>query len=439
MKRAQRLISRLFVCVAACMMPFFSAARADEFDAERLRAGEDAYGAHRYAEAADLFRVAAFASLDRPPALSECLVRLALAQNGAKRESDVIATIERFLDVEQRFGTYAKANLEPETRRDFQALLLSHTKPATISAIPSLASLIETEDQKIARLPAADRRRALESAARRDPSSARWPALLAVEALERGDAKAAEKWADKALSIDPKAADALQARARARYARGDFAASLQDISALPPGSVTPELAGDRFVALVETRDWTSADAAVAALPAAVADRPDVARSRQKLASARPGSRPAAPAGPAPAAAPASAAPAPAAPAPSAADLAARSREAILQSKRLVAAGKAVEANRLLLDAVAADPKNRELRLALLESATLSRAYPLAAAQLPVVTPFQKDDSASMFYAAIVLYETGKADEAKAYLERAMPNVKGQLVDEYAPKILGRTP
>ena len=42
----------------------------------------------------------------------------------------------------------------------------------------------------------------------------------------------------------------------------------------------------------------------------------------------------------------------------------------------------------------------------------------------------------MFYAAVVLYETGNEDEARGYLKRAMPRVSGPLVDEYSRKILG---
>ena len=36
-----------------------------------------------------------------------------------------------------------------------------------------------------------------------------------------------------------------------------------------------------------------------------------------------------------------------------------------------------------------------------------------------------------------VYETGKVDEARGYLKRAMPRVSGPLVDEYSRKILGQ--
>jgi protein involved in temperature-dependent protein secretion len=104
---------------------------------------------------------------------------------------------------------------------------------------------------------------------------------------------------------------------------------------------------------------------------------------------------------------------------------------------LITSGKSAEAVRLLNDALRADPGNRDLRLALLEAGCLSRSYGVAAAQLPLVTPFSDTEAAPMFYAAVVLYETGRDNEARTYLEKAGPRVSGPLVDEYSRKILGR--
>jgi hypothetical protein len=103
---------------------------------------------------------------------------------------------------------------------------------------------------------------------------------------------------------------------------------------------------------------------------------------------------------------------------------------------MISSGRATDAQRALSEALTADPDNRELRLALLEAACLSRAYSEGAAQVTLVTPFVESEAPSMFYAAVVLYETGKTDEARGYMRRAMPRVTGPLVDEYSKKILG---
>jgi tetratricopeptide (TPR) repeat protein len=446
--------------VAAAIVTSNGEARADEFSDARLRSGEDATVARRYVDAISELKIAAFGSLDRPPVLSETLVWLTLAQTAAGRPTDVQATIDRFLEVERRFGAYPKARLEPDTRSAFQAILLKQVPQGTIQSIPSLANLIETQEQKFARLPAADRRRALEASAKSEPTQAKWPAALAREAMERGDAKDAARWADQALKLEPANAEALAARGRARVATKDYPGAVRDFAALPPAELArrPELAPDRFVALVETGDWSGAEQVLTAISVPAASRADVARAQQKLATEKQ-RRNAAPASPAPAAQGSPAAgstPAPAAASaptsgagspPAAASgktvasgpesSAARSRETLAESRRLITSGKSAEAVRLLNDALRADPGNRELRLTLLEAGCLSRSYSVAAAQLPLVTPFSDAEAAPMFYAAVVLYETGRDNEAKSYFEKAAPRVSGPLVEEYSRKILGR--
>ena len=97
----------------------------------------------------------------------------------------------------------------------------------------------------------------------------------------------------------------------------------------------------------------------------------------------------------------------------------------------MASGKSAEAERILSVALKADPGNRDLRLELLEAACLNRSYQNAVAQVPLVKPIADTEAPSLFYAAVALYETGKTEEARVYLQRAMPKVSGVLVDEYA--------
>jgi tetratricopeptide (TPR) repeat protein len=446
MLRAQGRTFPFLLAVVVGMMPSVAGLRADDFNEDRLHDGEDAYVAKRYADAIDQFRIAAFGSLDRPPLLSECLVRLALAEAAANKSPDTGATLERFLEVERRFQSYAKAKLQPEIRSSFQALLLARVPQATILSVPSLAGMIETSEQKIAKLPPDARQKALEAEARQEPSNPIWPTDLAALALERGDAKEAEKWATKALSLQPTNAEALALRARSRFARRQYADALTDYSALPADAFErrPELYAEEFVCLVEARRFEDAEAISGRIPAASAARPDVAKARTDLAAER--QRRTAPA-PKPAAATASTATGGAASAVSRAASApasaptpdpARSKAALDESRRLVLASRATDAEKLLNEAIKSDPGNRELRLALLEAACLDRSYPAGAAQVALVKPFAENEAPAMFYAAVVLYETGRVDEARAYMKQAMPRVSGPLVDEYSRKILGVT-
>jgi tetratricopeptide (TPR) repeat protein len=416
-----------------------------EFNQARLEAGDNLFIEKRYLEAIDQFRIAAFGSLAQPSKLEECLIRLALSQNAASRPADADATISRFMDVERRFPSYPPKGLPPELQAEFRSLLLKRVTPSSLQSVPSLANLVETEDQKIAKLPPAERRKALEASAQRDPSSVTWPLALARDAVARSDWKDAEKWADKALSIDQYNQEAAGLRARARVQRGELALARSDLSVLTPSEFDkhPELYADRLVVFVDAGDWTAAEAASPRVPQSQAARADVVKAQQKLAADRQRRATAPPPAQAPAPAPppasgSSPASQSARPAPAAdpAAVAARSKDVLAQSRRMISAGRAGDAQKALSEALTLDPDNRELRLALLEAACLSRAYSEGAAQVTLVTPFVESEAPSMFYAAVVLYETGKTDEARGYLRRAMPRVAGPLVDEYSKKILG---
>ncbi len=413
------------------------AAEPTDFNDARLQSGRLLYDDQRFLEAIDQFRVAAFGYLDRPSKLSECLARLVLAQIGAARSADADATILRFVELERRFPSYPPGGLEPERQAEFRTALLRRVSEATLLGIPSLAALVETEEQKITKLPPAERRRALEAAARRDPRSAVWPLALGRDAMDRSDWKDAERWAGKALAIQPFNPEALALRAKARVRRGELADARADLAALPPTTLEkdPDLYADLFVVLVDAGDWAAAESISKRVPPSQGARSEVARAQQRLSERQRVAAPAKTAGSAAVPASARSAPAPG-PTPDAAGIAARSRDALAEGRREVAAGKAGDARRVLADALRDDPANRELRLVLLEAATLTRAYGEAAAQLSLVSPFGDNEAPSMFYAAVVLYETGKTDEARMYMARAMPRVSGPLVDEYSKKILG---
>ena len=113
---------------------------------------------------------------------------------------------------------------------------------------------------------------------------------------------------------------------------------------------------------------------------------------------------------------------------------------LAESKTLLAQGRYVENLRKLVAAVAADPKDRELRKALLEGATLTKDWKTAVAQLEQLRPFRDGEEAWMFYAAIALVETGSVREARDLTEKALPRLsRTPFVDYYARRILETTP
>ena len=105
--------------------------------------------------------------------------------------------------------------------------------------------------------------------------------------------------------------------------------------------------------------------------------------------------------------------------------------------QLVQARKYAEAVSVLSEAVGRDGSNRELRVMLMQSAALAKNWPVAAAQVPLVQPFQDSESVAMFYAAITLFETGRLTDARSHLNRSLPNLtRSPFVEEYAARISG---
>jgi len=109
----------------------------EDFYEARLVAGYQAMRAQRVPEAIDQLRIAAFGLMDRPALLTEALVRLALAQAAIASKEAAAETIKRFVDVERRFGDFAKARLEPTARTAFRRLLAKRVPAATIASLPS--------------------------------------------------------------------------------------------------------------------------------------------------------------------------------------------------------------------------------------------------------------------------------------------------------------
>jgi hypothetical protein len=113
---------------------------------------------------------------------------------------------------------------------------------------------------------------------------------------------------------------------------------------------------------------------------------------------------------------------------------------LVESKALVTQGRYVENLRKLVAAVAAEPRDRDLRKALLEGAALTKDWGTAVAQLEPLRPFRDGEEPWMFYAAVALQETGASSEARDLAEKALPRLnRSPFVDFYARKILEAPP
>lgn len=425
MKKA--LVS-IFLAAAALLAP--AAGAADDFYVSRLQEGRVALQTGRTAEAADLLRIACFGLLDNPPLLSEGIVWLGLAQERQGRTADVDATLRRFLEAEKRFGGYDRIVLPADARKEFDGILSRRLPQEVLLSMPSLVRLVETEEQKLARMPPAERARALAAKAKAEPANARWPLEQGRLALGQGQAKDAVRFAGQAVALDPSSVEALQLRARALTARRNYPEALADLAALPPGTVDsdPALRADLFVGLAAGKRWDEAREAARGLPEEQLARADVTAALGKMPrekAAEPATPEAAAEAPAAAAAPA----APVAPLPTVEEVRASVRE-------LLAAGNAPAARNVAAGAVAARPDDRDLRRLLVEAACMAKDWKLVAAEAKLLEPFRAGEEPSMFYAAVGYFETGRKEEAKPLMERARPGIAATpFVNYYAERIL----
>lgn len=104
------------------------------------------------------------------------------------------------------------------------------------------------------------------------------------------------------------------------------------------------------------------------------------------------------------------------------------------------AQKPAEALEVLAPAIATDPENRELRILMLQVASLVKRWDVAAAQVPRLTPLADSEPVAMFFAAVALFETKQLEPARQLMERALPRVtKSPYVDYYGKRVLAPLP
>lgn len=114
----------------------------DPFYLNLLRDGQHALDRKDFREAARDFRLACFGMLDEPRTLTDCLARLALAQDAAGDVEGFRDTFQRLVELEDRFKAYSQAELAPELRAALEARLASRLPAATLEGAPAFRSTL---------------------------------------------------------------------------------------------------------------------------------------------------------------------------------------------------------------------------------------------------------------------------------------------------------
>ena len=444
----------------------------DPFYLGLLRDGRIAYDRADYATAAKDLRLACFGLLNEPPALTDCLVRLAVAQGAGNDVDGFRETFRRIAEVEDRFGAYGKLQLPPEIRTAFEQRLVVLIPAATLETIPVWKPLLQTKAEvQIAALPPKERRKELESRLAKEPRSLTWNLLAAELELEEGKAGPAITHAEQAAATAPQDPRATCLRGLTRAYGRRCQEALADLEPCPLVPRELPYATALLGCRVELGAWRKAEEQVRSLtPEQKADRRIAALMQQvtqhassppSTAQPPPGTPPDKPAQPAPSTRPVPPAPAagspipmgPPAPAAKPAPekptpektvprpLTSPESAALERARRLLAADASTkdlkEALRLAHEVADAHPESKEAQYLAGEAAYRNSRWTDA------VTAFRRggepgdDHPELLFYLAVSLYEAGDRPAAAAALKRSLPKLqKTPYIDGYVRRILG---
>ncbi|HEX2642681.1 MAG TPA: hypothetical protein VHU81_06795 [Thermoanaerobaculia bacterium] len=115
---------------------------ADPFYSGLLREGIHDYDSADYAAAARHLRLACFGMLDEPEPLVDCLARLALSQDKGGDPEGFRETFRRIVEVEERFGSYTRAQLPAALKTTFEQRAAVLVPASTLSAVPAFQALV---------------------------------------------------------------------------------------------------------------------------------------------------------------------------------------------------------------------------------------------------------------------------------------------------------
>jgi protein-tyrosine phosphatase len=450
---------------ASAVPPPVAPAPPDPFYLGLLRDGRIAYDRGDFPTAAKDLRLACFGLLDDPQPLTDCLVRLAVAQGAGNDSEGFRDTFRRLAEVEDRFGGYSKAQLPSELRAAFEQKLVVLIPSATLATLPVWRQLLPHKaEAEIAALPPKERRKELEARLAKDPRNLTWNLLAAELDLDEGKAEPAIARAEQAAAIAPQDPRATCMRGLARAYGRHCPQALADLEPCPLAAREARYATALLGCRVELGAWRKAEEQVRALPPQLREDKRIAALAEQVAqhpagsagsagpagpaSAVPATKPIAPpvpekpvAKPAPSPAPS---PIPPATGQSGRPFSLAEREATERVHRLLAANSSAkdlkEALRLARGVADAHPDAKEAQYLAGETAYRNSRWTDAVAFFRRAGEPGDDRPELLFYLAVSLFEAGDQPAATAALKRSLPRLqKTPYVDSYVRRITGSPP
>jgi hypothetical protein len=205
---------------------------ADPFYERLLREGTAAYNRADYATAIEDLKTAAFGFLEEPELLSQALCLLGVSQAHAQDEEGFRATFLRVLEVEERFGAYSAADINPDIRSEFEQVVVQLIPATTLTSNETFARLADVQtEMRLGRLPDKQRREELRRLVEEQPRAIRWALMLAQEQLGRKHYRDAIVYASHALEVEPDNLEARMIRGLAHAEEENWLEALPDLVA----------------------------------------------------------------------------------------------------------------------------------------------------------------------------------------------------------------
>ena len=435
------------VLLAGVTLPAVS--EADPFYVRALDVGSRELSLERYEKAVENLRLACFGLLDEPGVLIRCLVLLAVAQEGRGDSVGIQRTLDRVLEVEDRFQVYGDAPLESGVKQRFEKVLVRLTAESAVEAIPAFSKLVE----RAAPQPGALSIEQLRVQHARYPEDIPTTLSLARLELDRGKKKQALRRLSELVQSNPGVREARCLRFQANAALGNCTAMVAEMPFCWPLPVSAEEVRSQLQCLVERKEWSTARDLVASLEPEVVNEARVPRLLARIDKNAPSGDSGAnePDEALDAVAEIAAAPDTVGDSPivhgEASEPATRAHQP-LASERLVLADAAgaveSESNLVALEKhlqrveQIADSYPELTDVSLLAGRLAYRASRWESAVRYFNRSGRLDDFPSLqFYLAVSLYETGHLGEAAEALLRVLPQLEEtSFVKSYQSKILG---
>lgn len=241
-------------------------------------------------EALTKLRTACFGFLDEPALLAEGLMQLGRAQARAGDSAALVETIDRLIEIEDRFKAYSSFDGNPKAQ--FEASLKATLPEQVLARTPMLTHLVpatELTESEVTQPTPRQRRKVLESRLAADPLDAE--ALLELGRLHfvSGKPKRAGETLDRLLALEPKHPEALCLRARIGSEAGECAPVLAGFQTCADLTATDQTAALVIECLTSAGRSDEARELLETLPPETRSQRRIARFERRLAASKPDS------------------------------------------------------------------------------------------------------------------------------------------------------